>query len=217
MDGTDEACASTIGTQVAPPWVDTGEASFTSTPHTYGSDADASALASVPAVSTAVNSDHQISRRMRLMADSAAIGESAMAPGSCAVRHAGQDVAQVAAPSEPANACRAAALNARFTKMFLEAEDGPVASGCGPETAAGTLGFVLALDPAVRSFWTAHATEIKRAMTRSRQRMERGGSLALWPVRRRRSEGLSAERQKQPRRTRRSHPASQMLSEMAMQ
>ena len=53
-------------------------------------------------------------------------------------------------------------LKERFVRVFLRAEDGPVASGDDPVASEPALGYVLAADPVVRELWTNHAPEIKR-------------------------------------------------------
>ena len=47
-------------------------------------------------------------------------------------------------------------------RMFLRAEDGPLASGDDPVASEPTLGYLMAVDPVVRDLWSDHAPEIKR-------------------------------------------------------
>ena len=65
-------------------------------------------------------------------------------------------------PCEPTAACTAAPVKARLVRMFLTAEEGPVASCCDRAASKATVAYCVDLDPIVRGFWSDHAEEIKR-------------------------------------------------------
>jgi hypothetical protein len=116
----------------------------------------------VPEGQVVVNSGHQITHAGRLMLGDAAVDAALVAAESVAVRHADQSDPTAAPSVEPPDACTAMQHKERLMKMFLTAEEGPVASRHDAVTEQATLEYVIGMDKDVRAFWTAHADEVIR-------------------------------------------------------
>jgi hypothetical protein len=110
-----------------------------------------------PAGGTAGADSEQYHRRLRLSpGDGSAASSNGLALAQ--LQREGEEASPPAAEATvPAAAGRPGALKERFVRMFLRAEDGPVASGDDPVADEPTLGYVMAVDPVVRDLWRDHA------------------------------------------------------------
>ena len=116
----------------------------------------------VPEGQVVASSGHRINGECRLMHGDATADEHLLAAERVAVRHADHLDPTAAQAAEPTNACTGMQHKDRLIAMFLTAEEGPVASGIDPVADQASLEYVMAMDVAVRDFWTANADEIKR-------------------------------------------------------